>query len=158
MTRLVQLSPQAEPWGDFYCGDPRITTKLVREAARAEHGAQALYGIIDGARVLAAMTVRVGHLSAPNDVLAQLGHGDIEVPTLHIEVLAVRREAQGQGFGTALLDSAVNLGREIRQRVGLTTVSLEATAQSKAFYEGLGLIAAGAAWPDGSWAMWIALD
>lgn len=139
MTLLVQLSPYAHRWGDFDCGDPRISSKLDREAARAKRGVQVLYGIVDGSKILAAITVRAGHLSAPNDVLAQLSHGDIEVPTLHVKVLAVRVEAQGLGYGSTLLESAVALGRDLRRRVGLSTVSLEAAAESKAFYERLGL-------------------
>lgn len=158
MTLFARVSPQAEHWGDFDCGDARITAKLVREAERAQSGLQALYGITENDVVQAVMTLRAGHLSAPGEVLAQLGQGEVDVPTLHIEVLAVRRDQQGRGFGTTLVRAAVNLGYGIAGQIGLKTVSLEATEQSKAFYEQLGLSAADFPWSDGSWAMWVVLD
>ena len=158
MILFTHVSPQAERWGDFDCGDPRITAKLVTQARRAHSGLQALYGLTENGVVQAVMTVRAGHLSAPGEVLARLGQGEEDVPTLHIEVLAVRRHQQGKGIGTTLVQAAVKLGRGLAGQIGLKTVSLEATAQSKGFYAQLGLTAAEFPWTDASWAMWAVLD
>ncbi len=156
--RLARLSPHATRWGDFNCGDARITNKLAREALRAEAGLQALYGVLgDENDVLAAMTLRTGVLSAPNSVLYELGQGELEVPTVHIEALGVRLGAQGQGYGRNLVELARALSGQVGERVGVRVLSLEATPESRAFYVHMGFQSAQSAWPDGSWPMWLLL-
>lgn len=156
--QYARLSPQAVRWGDFDCGDARITGKLAREALRAEVGLQALYGVVDDqGEVLAAMTLRAGVLAAEANVLFHLGQGELDVPTLHIEALAVRTADQRRGIGRALIDLARTLSEEVAQRVGVRTLSLEATPESRAFYTRLGFDSAATPWPGGSWPMWIDL-
>lgn len=158
MSRIDRLSPHAARWGEFDCADPRITNKLAREALRSAGGLQKLYGVVsDQGDVLAAMTLRAGVLAAPNSALYELGQGELDVPTVHMEVLAVRRDVQGQGYGSELTDFAVALGEEIRARIGVRTLSVEATSDSKAFYAQFGFDSAESPWPDGSWAMWLSL-
>jgi GNAT superfamily N-acetyltransferase len=154
---FAQVAPRSLDWGAFDCGDPRITAKLVREASRAVSGVQRLYGASDQDSLQAVLTLRAGQLQAPHEVLAALGVGSLEVPTLHIEVLAVRVGAQRRGYGEALLTRTVSLATQLQAQIGLLTVSLEATAESRPFYTRLGFACAASAWPDGSWPMWIAL-
>lgn len=151
---LDQLSPQAEQWEDFNCGDPRITAKLVQEAKRAEDGLQTLYGAwVEGALV-GMMTLRVGHLRAPSDVLAQLGQGEVDVPTAHLEVLAVRTDWQRQGVGSVMIEYAMVLSREVRGLMALRTLSLEAPPESWPFYERLGFVLGAPIAIDGTRPLW----
>lgn len=158
MTRIASLSPQSARWGEFHCGDEQITGKLAREAMRAGDGLQSLYGVVDdGGTVLAALTLRAGVLAAPSSVLYELGQGELDVPTVHLEVLAVRREAQGRGYGRNLIDFAIRQSERTRTLVGVRTLSLETTPQSKPFYQRLGFDVASSPWPGGSWPMWLVL-
>lgn len=158
MTRIQTLSPQTTRWGDFDCGDEHITGKLAREALRAASGLQSLYGVVDDRGVvLAALTLRAGVLAAPSGVLYELGQGELEVPTIHLEVLAVRRAAQGQGYGRDLMTFALRQSERTRTLVGVRTLSLEATDGSRAFYQRLGFRGTAQAWPGGSWPMWLLL-
>ncbi|WP_211334210.1 hypothetical protein [Deinococcus radiophilus] len=54
-----------------------------------------------------------------------------------------------EGFRVPLPATSVN--------ISLHTVSLEATGESLAFYQGFGFTAAQRPWPDGSWPMWFDL-
>ncbi|CAM3513197.1 hypothetical protein DESA109040_14960 [Deinococcus saxicola] len=158
MTRIIPLSPQAARWGDFDCGDEQITGKLAREAMRAGDGLQSLYGVVDeSGEVLAALTLRAGVLAAPSSVLYELGQGELDVPTVHLEVLAVHRDAQGQGYGRNLITFATQQAQDVRLLVGVRTLSLEATPQSRPFYQRLGFRGTTQAWPGGSWPMWLLL-
>lgn len=159
MSRIVRLSPQATHWGEFDCGDPRITNKLAREAMRSAGGLQALYGVVGGQDdVFAAMTLRAGELAAPTSVRYQLGQGELDVPTVHMDVLAVRRSAQGLGYGRDLVRFAIRQSQQVGALVGVRTLSVEATSESRAFYARLGFDLASAPWPDGSWPMWLVLS
>lgn len=147
MSRVARLSPQAARWGEFDCADPRITNKLAREALRSAGGLQALCGVVgDQNAVLAAMTLRAGELAAPTSVRYQLGQGELDVPTVHMEVLAVRQDAQRLGYGRDLVRFAIRQS----EQVGVRTLSVEATSESKAFYARLGFDSASTPWPDGS--------
>lgn len=158
MTRITPLSPQSARWGDFDCGDEQITGKLTREAMRAASGLQVLYGVVnEGGDVLAALTLRAGVLAAPSGVLYELGQGELDVPTVHLEVLAVRRDAQGKGYGRNLVTFATQQAEDVRLLVGVRTLSLEATEKSKPFYQRLGFDVASSPWPGGSWPMWLLL-
>ena len=99
------------------------------------------------------MSLRAGQLNAPAFELSQLGRGRLEVPTLHIEVLAISRHRQRRGHGGRLLETAVQIGLRLSAEIGLKTVSLEATAQSVPFYRQQGLTASETPWPGGSWPM-----
>lgn len=158
MSRIARLSPQAARWGEFDCGDGRLTNKLAREALRSAGGLQALYGVVgDQDDVLAAMALRAGELAAPTSVRYQLGQGELDVPTVHMEVLAVRQNAQRLGYGRDLVRFAVRQSEQVGTLVGVRTLSVEATSESKAFYARLGFDSASAPWPDGSWPMWLVL-
>ena len=154
---IRHITPRSQDWGAFDCGDVRINAKLRQEARRAQEGLQQLYGVVVGNDLAAIMTLRAGHLSAPISILLALGMGEIDVPTLHVDVLAVRKEHQRQGHGKSLALAALNIGERIQQDVGLKTVSLEATQESRAFYQGQGFESAASPWPDGSWPMWFVL-
>ncbi|WP_261665176.1 GNAT family N-acetyltransferase [Deinococcus sp. Marseille-Q6407] len=95
-------------------------------------------------------------MQAPTEVIAKLG-GRERVSTLHVEVLSVQVSAQRRGYGSALLEYAVQQARFFSQNIGLRTVSLEATGESLAFYQAFGFTAAQRPWPDGSWPMWFDL-
>lgn len=155
--RLAQLSPQAERWADFDCGDARITAKLVSEARRAEGELQTLYGAWIEEQLVGVMTLRVGHLRAALGALLNLGQGDADVPTAHLEVLAVRTGWQGQGIGTALVEHAILLSREVQGVMALRTLSLEAPPESWRFYERLGFILGEPMASDGTRPLWFDL-
>ncbi|WP_420594350.1 GNAT family N-acetyltransferase [Deinococcus sp.] len=157
-TEIRLIAPRSQDWGAFECGDARISAKLVREAHRAQAGLQQLHGVMVAGDLAAVMTLRAGHLSAPVNVLMALGMGEIEVPTLHLEVLAVRTDAQRRGLGKLLISIALDIAVRLQGEIGLKTVSLEATTQSRAFYQNQGFEAAESPWPDGSWAMWFLLN
>ena len=97
-------------------------------------------------------------ISAPVNVLRALGMGEIDVPTLHLEVLAVKTNVQRQGLGKLLIRNALDIADRFRGDIGLKTVSLEATQESRAFYQGQGFESASSPWPDGSWPMWFLLE
>ena len=155
---LRLITPRSQDWGAFDCGDERINAKLRQEVRRAEAGLHRLYGSFDGDNLVGVMTVRAGVLSAPLGILAVLGVGIPEVPTLHIEVLATLKSRQRQGHGQVLLLGAVRLARQLSADIGLKTVSLEAPQESRAFYQAQGFESATSPWPDGSWPMWVVLD
>ncbi|GGR31857.1 GNAT family N-acetyltransferase [Deinococcus ruber] len=138
--------------------DQRPESPTSQEALRAQADIQRLHGPLVDDTLQGVMRVRAGQLRAQMDILARLGLGDLDVPTLHVEVLAIRVEAQRQGYGERLLNSAIRLGMRLRQDIGLKTVSLEATRESQAFYQRLGLERAASPWPDGSWPMWVPLS
>ena len=155
-TELRIVSPQSESWGDFQCGDSRIDRKLLQEVEQANKCLVRLHGVYEGEQLQGVISLEASILQAPAEVIAKLG-GRERVSTLHIEVLSVRQSAQGQGYGWALLEYAVQHARFVAQTIGMRTVSLEATEQSLKFYEGFGFTVARRPWPDGSWPMWFDL-
>lgn len=148
-------------WGEFPCRDPRITKKLMLEAPHAERGFQQLYGCfavnqpMTPGTLLGVMTLRAGDLKANlDDVASVAGRTGLTVPTLHIEVLAVRQSAERQGVGQELFFAALQVAGEIRRVAGLYTVSVEATAESVPFYQALAFQSSSQVHPDGTVAMW----
>lgn len=152
--RLV--APQGENWGAFRCGNERIDRKLQQQVRRAALGLVRLHGIYVGGELQGVVTLQAGVLQAPREVLQQFGAFD-EVPTIHVEVLAVRDTAHGRGYGQMLIEHALQQAVDIAALIGLKTLSLEATQESAAFYAELGFDQADP-WPDGSVPMWFTLD
>lgn len=151
------VAPQSQDWGAFDCGDARINDKLIREAHRAQAHLQQFHGAFADDQLCGLLTLRAGHLSAPVRILSALGMGEIDVPTLHIEVLAVRVGHQRLGLGQLLITHALSIGSRLQHEIGLKAVSLAATPESRAFYIGQGFECATSPWPDGSWPIWFLL-
>lgn len=101
------------------------------------------------------MTLRAGDLKANlDDVALVAGRTQVTVPTLHIEVLAVRAGHQRQGVGEELFFAALQVAGHIRRMAGLYTVSVEATPESVPFYTDLAFQPSSQPHPDGTLAMW----
>ena len=159
--KTILLNSQSLDWESFDCGQPELTRKLVREAELSDAGFQQLYGVYrDEAHpeILGVLTVRAGQLQAPLEDIARVAERTgVTVPTLHVEVLAVRVHAQGKGVGQLLMWTLLDLAHEVRRSVGLHTVSLEATESSVPFYRSLGFEASDEVYGDGTRAMWLVL-
>jgi GNAT superfamily N-acetyltransferase len=66
---------------------------------------------------------------------------DIEsYPAIKVGRLAVQKEWQGKGIGSALLKYVVAYGLETRVKGGLRLIIVEAEPESKGFYEHFGFI------------------
>lgn len=159
--KIGLVNSQFMNWEFFDCGLPELTQKLIQEASLAETGFQKLYGaFLDETQtdLAGVMTVRAGQLQAPlEDVARVAGRTGVTVPTLHVEVLAVRLDCQRQGVGEELVWYLLDIAHEMRQEVGLYTVSLEATENSVPFYQALGFEASEVIYDDGTRAMWLVL-
>lgn len=150
------LAPQSENWGAFRSGDERIDRKLLQQVVLAQLGMVRLHGVRIAESVGAALSLQAGVLQAPMEVIQGFGVAS-DVPTLHIEVLAVREDLHGQGLGRSLLEYAIEKALDISVQAGVKTLSLEATPESVGFYTSMGSDRARQPWPDGRLAMWLVL-
>ncbi|UFA51956.1 GNAT family N-acetyltransferase [Deinococcus radiophilus] len=129
MTEIRIITPQSESWGDFQCGDPRIDRKLLAEVEQAKKNLVRLHGLYEGDRLQAVISLEASVLQAPTEVIAKLG-GRERVSTLHIEVLSVRKSAQGRGYGRTLLRHALRQAEAVVVRKILQATFEDSVAAS----------------------------
>lgn len=141
----------------FSCGDSNIDRKLRQQLKFVGPNIVHLQGLYENRTLVGILTLEVGTLQAPEEIFFRFSGTPKPVPTLHIEVLAVRDSKRRMGFGRLLIEYAIAVGIDMSKKVGLKTLSLEATAESVTFYKEVGFDQADSTWDDGSLPMWFVL-
>ena len=121
---------------DFDCGVPDLDSWLKRRAHQNEaSGASRTFVIIAGGRVVGFYALAAGavsHLQATGRVRRNMPE---QIPVMVLARLAVHREHQGTGLGTALLRDALLRTLQASEIAGIRAVLLHAFDESsKGFY------------------------
>lgn len=115
----------------FDCGVPELNDWLKRRARQNEPtGASRTFVIATGGRVVgyyALATGAVSHLEATNRVRRNMPE---PIPVMVLARLAVHREHQGTGLGTALLKDALLRTLQASEIAGIRAVLLHAVSES----------------------------
>lgn len=154
---LRPVGPNDKALRNFSSGDEDIDKKLGQQLKFVTINIVHLHGLYVNKILVGIVTLEAGVLQAPQDVIFNFSGTNKPVPTLHIEVLAIRNTKRRKGFGRILIEYAIAVGVEMSSKVGLKTLSLEATPDSVSFYQDVGFDQADSTWGDGSLPMWFVL-
>lgn len=136
-----KLTP-AHDLSQFQCGEPELDGWLRRRAlSNEEHGASRSYVVCVGLRVVGYYALVAGaaaHTFAPGRVRRNMPN---PVSVMVIGRLAIDRQFQGQGIGSALLRDAVLRTLQAAEIAGIRAILVHAISESaKRFYENAGFI------------------
>ncbi|TAM60097.1 MAG: GNAT family N-acetyltransferase [Rhodanobacter sp.] len=128
----------------FSCGEPTLDTYLRERAGQHQRDGIATTHVLvddaDAARILGYCSLAAAQLNLhdlqPADRKRLPGY---PVPAVRIGRLAVSRDVQGSGYGRLLLGHAVNCCVQLRHRLGVRVLLVDALHdQAAAFYRGYG--------------------
>lgn len=142
--RFTLLDPQLHDRAGFSSGTPALDRYLAQQAGQHQRDGIATTHVLiddaDPARILgycslAAAQLHLHHLQ-PADRKRLPRY---PVPAMRFGRLAVCKDRQGSGYGRLLLGHAMNCSHELRARLGVRLLLVDATdASAAAFYRGFG--------------------
>lgn len=128
--------------GGFDSGEPALDDWLKKRSVQNElSGASRTWVVCAGRKVVGYYTLSAGaiaHAGAPGRIKRNMPD---PIPAMILGRLAVDREFQGQGLGTALLRDAVLRVQAAAEIVGIRAILVHAVSESaKRFYEKYGFV------------------
>ena len=137
-----QALAAAHQLADFECGESSLDDWLKRRAARNQaNGSSRTYVVCEGQAVVAYYCLAagaVGHAEAPASV--KRNRPD-PVPVLMLGRLAIHKDHQQHGLGTALLNDAIRRALQAAEIAGVTALLVHAISEpARRFYLSRGFI------------------
>jgi GNAT superfamily N-acetyltransferase len=129
-------------FADFHCGVPSLDDWLKRRAAKNQaNDASRTYVVCEGQAVIGYYCLSagaIGHAEAPR---ALRRNRPDPIPVLVLGRLAIHKDHQQQGLGTALLRDAILRTIQVAEIAGITALLVHAlTEQATRFYRSRGFI------------------
>jgi GNAT superfamily N-acetyltransferase len=127
---------------DFDSGEPSLDNWLKRRAARNQsNGSSRTYFVCNGKAVIGYYCLAagaIGHAEAPRNL--RRNRPD-PIPVLVLGRLAIHKEHQQQGIGTALLRDAILRAIQAAEIAGVTALLVHAISeQARRFYRSRGFV------------------
>jgi GNAT superfamily N-acetyltransferase len=126
----------------FDCGEPSLDDWLKRRSAKNRaNGSSRIYVVCESGVVVGYYGLGAGAIGDPDPPSALTGRRPGPMPVLVVSRLAIDKDHQLQGLGTALLNDAIRRAIRAAEIVGVTALLVHAISeQARRFYRSRGFI------------------